>query len=70
MEDMILMVPEEQMVPALDVALRSTPSRWWATHKDNPESWEKVQRALRHYFNQPPEYQVIDIPGAVEDRLS
>lgn len=31
---------EEQRLQALDVALRSTPTKWWGTHKRNIVNWK------------------------------
>lgn len=70
MEDISLMIPEEHLVPTLDITLRSTPSKWWATHKENLGNWEEVQPTLQHRFNPPPEYQVIDILGVEEETIT
>jgi hypothetical protein len=40
-EDISIIVTLEQLVPTLDVTpLKSTPSRWWATHQEDLGSWE------------------------------
>ena len=39
-------VPLDQRLKALDVALRATPTRWWATHKRNIANWETCHRLL------------------------
>jgi len=56
MDYMITMIPEEQLVLALDATPRPIPSRWLATHKDNFQVWEEVQPTLRHWFNPPAKY--------------
>ena len=32
-------VMENQRLPALDIALKSTPARWWGTHKAKINNW-------------------------------
>lgn len=59
--DMSAIVLEEELVPPIDVAFKSTPSRWWVTHKEYLREWKEVQPALWHHFNVRPEYKVIDI---------
>ena len=40
---------------ALDVALRATPTRWWAAHKQNIATWETCQRLLMIRFGERPD---------------
>lgn len=35
-----------QRLKTLDVALRSTPARWWTAHKRNIATWETYHRLL------------------------
>ena len=37
---------EPQRVLALDVALKATPARWWATHKQTIHDWGQCQRLM------------------------
>jgi hypothetical protein len=34
-----LQVPEQRRMLALDVILKATPARWWASHKEGMEDW-------------------------------
>jgi hypothetical protein len=35
-----LQISYQQILLALDVALKATPARWWVSHKDNIRDWE------------------------------
>lgn len=39
-------VPCAQRLKTLDMALRDTPTRWWAMHKKNIATWETCHRLL------------------------
>jgi len=39
-------VPESQRLLALDIALKSTPARWWGTLKNNIGGWQECQRLI------------------------
>ena len=43
-------VPCTQRLKTLDMALRATPARWWATHKKNIATWETYHRLLTVRF--------------------
>jgi hypothetical protein len=34
-----LQIPEQQILLALDVVLKATPTRWWDSHKEGIEYW-------------------------------
>lgn len=34
-------VPERDRLTTLDVSLKATPTRWWATHKKNIGDWSQ-----------------------------
>ena len=40
-------VMENQRLPALDIALKDTPARWWVTHKAKINIWFQCKRLLR-----------------------
>jgi len=42
-EDEVL---ENQILLSLDIALKSTPSRWWGTHKETITDWYQCKRIL------------------------
>jgi hypothetical protein len=43
-------VMENQRLPTLDVSLKSTPARWWGTHKEKINNWFQCKRLLRIRF--------------------
>lgn len=43
-------VPENQRILALDVALKGTPMRWWATHKEGIDKWSVATHLLQQRF--------------------
>jgi hypothetical protein len=45
-------VPEKRIL-VLDVALRSSSARWWATHKGTLSSWDEAKCAIQHHFIPP-----------------
>ena len=45
-------VPEYQILLALDIALRDTPTRWWGTHKKDIVTWKECLRLIRIRFGQ------------------
>ena len=47
-----IQVPSFQRLKALDMALRATPTRWWAPHKKNIATWETCQRLLMIKFGE------------------
>jgi hypothetical protein len=40
-----------QRLPALYISLKSTPTRWWGTHKENINNWFQCKRLLRIRFD-------------------
>jgi hypothetical protein len=42
-------VPEKRIL-VLDIALKDTPARWWATHRASLLDWEDAKRAIRYRF--------------------
>jgi hypothetical protein len=44
--DMEYTVAEEQHIPALDIALKYTPARWWDSHKESLSSWDEVNISI------------------------
>jgi hypothetical protein len=44
-------VMENQILPVLDISLKSTPARWWGTHKANINNWFQCKRLLRIRFD-------------------
>lgn len=49
-------VPTELRTRALDIALKTTPTIWWATHKESLGPWRKVIPMLKVRFIQDPGY--------------
>ena len=41
-----VVVQESDWLRALDVALKATPARWWATHKDHIRDWSQLERLM------------------------
>ena len=39
-------VLEPQLLLALDITLKATPSRWWVAHKKSISEWPQCQRLL------------------------
>lgn len=39
-------IPLEKRLEVLDIALRATPARWWAAHKNTISSWSTCQRLM------------------------
>ena len=37
-------IPTKQRIKVLDIALKATPARWWATHKETIKPWEKLKQ--------------------------
>jgi hypothetical protein len=44
-------VVENQRFLALYISLKSTPARWWGTHKAKINNWFQFQRLLRIRFS-------------------
>jgi len=40
----------EQRISTLELALKSSPARWWDTHKGNLSSWDEVNLSIQHHF--------------------
>jgi hypothetical protein len=38
----------EQRVSSFDIALKSSPARWWDTHKGTPYSWDEVKISIQY----------------------
>jgi hypothetical protein len=47
---------ENWRIPTLDMALRATLARWWATHKEDISTRDKVQVAMKHSFVPPTKF--------------
>ena len=45
-------VPEEQIIPVMDVALQSISARWWKNHRNSLSRWSCVAEALRVRFKE------------------
>jgi hypothetical protein len=43
-------VVAEKRIPVLDIALKSSPARWWATHKGALTSWDEVKLTIQYRF--------------------
>jgi hypothetical protein len=48
--DMEGKVVAEQRISTLDLALKSSPTRWWDTHKETLSSWDEVKLSIQHHF--------------------
>ena len=46
-------VLEKHRFQALYLALRTTPARWWGTHKDKFDGWREYRRMMRVWFGRP-----------------
>jgi hypothetical protein len=44
--------PEKRLL-VLDISLKSSPSRWWATHKGTLSSWDEAKHAIQYHFIPP-----------------
>jgi hypothetical protein len=51
--DMEEKVVAEQRVSTLDIALKSSPARWWDTHKETLSSWDEVKLTIQYHFIPP-----------------
>lgn len=45
-------VPENQRLLALDIALKSIPTRWWSAHKKHIGDWQECRWLMRIRFGQ------------------
>ena len=45
-------VMEPQLLLALDVALKATPTRWWVVHKQSVSEWHQCRRLLEIRFGE------------------
>ena len=45
-------MPQCHRLLALDQALKTTPTRWWGTHKKNIGNWKKCRRLMWVIFVQ------------------
>jgi hypothetical protein len=43
-------VVAEHRLSTLDLALKSSPSRWWDTHKETLSTWDEVKLTIQHQF--------------------
>lgn len=43
-------VPEEHRFQVLELALHTTPARWWGTHKENFPGWKEYRRMTKLSF--------------------
>jgi hypothetical protein len=65
-EDKVL---ENQRLLALDLALKTTPTRWWGQHKDTITNWYKCKRLLcirlnvEHKNNKQQRYEGLGTPA-------
>jgi hypothetical protein len=48
-------VEVEQRISVLNIALKSSPARWRATHKEDLISWDEIKLALQYLFILPPQ---------------
>ena len=39
-------IVEDQRILVLDLALKETPAKWWASHKALINKWEDVKKAI------------------------
>lgn len=53
---------------ALDVAMKATPARWWATHKENIGDWSQCKTSLKIRFFEDMEYVRITYTGQSSPR--
>jgi hypothetical protein len=44
-------VPTQQRLLAMDEAMKSTPARWWGTHKRNIKDWTQFQTLMTAWFS-------------------
>jgi hypothetical protein len=51
-----LKISYQQILLALDVALKVTPTRWWVAHKDGIRDWQQCRRLLQVRFGTKNEY--------------
>jgi hypothetical protein len=60
---------DNQILLALDLALKATPTRWWGAHKENIRNWYQCKRLLRIRFdakkknNKQQRYEGLGIPA-------
>jgi len=48
--DLESVVGEQQILLALDAALRATPARWWDAHKHTIQTWTRCKRLMTFRF--------------------
>jgi len=53
---------------ALDVALKATLTRWWATHKDHIEDWSQLKRFMTVHFSSAIVYEGVKYKGGTSPR--
>ncbi len=46
-------VTEKHRFQVLDLALHTTPARWWDTHKDSRDGWREYWRMMMLWFGCP-----------------
>jgi hypothetical protein len=51
-----LHIPEQQILFAIDVVLKDTPSRWWDSHKERIEYWLQCKILMQVRFGNEVEY--------------
>jgi hypothetical protein len=44
-------VPTQQILLAMDEALKETPTRWWGTHKSNITDWIQCRTLMTTWFS-------------------
>ena len=49
-------VREKDWLRALDIALKATPARWWATHKGHIEDRSQLRKLMMVQFDSTSEY--------------
>lgn len=59
------LIPLHQRSMPLDVALKSTPTRWWATHKAHIQDWSQCKRLIHIRFGKEGEYVVDRYSGLI-----
>ena len=58
-----LQIPEQQRVLVLDVVLKVTPTRYWASHKEGIEDWKQCKILMQVRFGAKVDYIVQKYAG-------
>lgn len=54
-----VIVVEKQRLLALDISMKATLARWWATHKTHIQEWSQCKRLMQIRFGEKSEY-IVD----------